>query len=275
MVRQYYVDAVTDLSEQELRPVCRTVEPPACLLGGWAVHLHVNDGFEAEHGRGYIGSRDIDLGFHVNPAWDADDLSASPVGQSLAALKEAGYDPVGFRLVRYFNRETGEHLTADEAQALPQHQVFQLFLDVIPNTTDLDAFADTFGFRPPAEPLLRHAFDDDAVTSLAAHRPWDIPDRMQVADADLVAAMKIRSIPDRDKEQKQVKDVADLHALLWYVTAYAEMQQQVLQWVSEEDLNQLDANLNRQRYAAAADLLQIDRDLVQDSIEQLVVAGTS
>lgn len=132
MVRQYYVDAVTDLSEQELRPVCRTVEPPA---------------------------------------WDADDLSASPVGQSLAALKEAGYDPVGFRLVRYFNRETGEHLTADEAQALPQHQVFQ--------------------------------------------------------------------------------------------------------WVSEEDLNQLDANLNRQRYAAAADLLQIDRDLVQDSIEQLVVAGTS
>lgn len=66
MVRQYYVDEITDISEQELRPLCQTVEPPACLLGGWAVHLHVNDGFRSEYGREYIGSRDVDLGFHVD-----------------------------------------------------------------------------------------------------------------------------------------------------------------------------------------------------------------
>jgi len=275
MVRQYYVDAVTALSEQELRPVCRVVEPPVCLLGGWAVHLHVNDGFQAEHGRGYIGSRDIDLGVHVNPAWDADTLPETAVGRSVAAVREAGYDAVGFRFVRYFDRETGDSITADDAEALPQHRVFQLFLDIIPDTTDLDTFHEVFGFRPPAEPLLRHAFDDDAAAPLTAYRSWDVPDAVQVAAPDLVAAMKLRSIPDRDRAQKRVKDVADLHALLWYVTEYAAMQDRVLQWVSAGDLDVVDALLDPQDYAAAADLLQINQDLVQDSIEQLFVAGPS
>ncbi len=69
MVRQYYADEITGISEEELRPLCQTVEPPACLLGGWAVHLHVNDGFRDAYGREYIGSRDVDLGFHVDPDW--------------------------------------------------------------------------------------------------------------------------------------------------------------------------------------------------------------
>lgn len=34
MVREYYVDEITDISEQELRPLCQTIEPPACLLVG-------------------------------------------------------------------------------------------------------------------------------------------------------------------------------------------------------------------------------------------------
>lgn len=65
MVRQYYVPRITELSEQELQTVFNTVEPPAALLGGWAVHLHVNDSFQREYGREYIGSRDIDLGIHA------------------------------------------------------------------------------------------------------------------------------------------------------------------------------------------------------------------
>ena len=62
MVRQYYVPQVTELSEQELQAVFEAAQPPVCLLGGWAVHLHVTPGFRAEHGREYIGSRDIDIG---------------------------------------------------------------------------------------------------------------------------------------------------------------------------------------------------------------------
>jgi hypothetical protein len=40
VVRQYYVPQVTELSERELHAVFDAAQP-LCLLGGWAVHLHV------------------------------------------------------------------------------------------------------------------------------------------------------------------------------------------------------------------------------------------
>lgn len=271
MVRQYYVDEITDISEQELRPLCQTVEPPACLLGGWAVHLHVNDGFRSEYGREYIGSRDVDLGFHVDPDWDRDELESVPVGRSVERVTEAGYIPLSFRFVRHFNRDTGETLTAEEAQSLPSHQVFDLYLDMIPDTDDLDAFHEAFGFRPPSEPLLAHVFTDDAAEPLTSVRSWDLPEEMRIVDPDLLAAMKIRSIPDRDRDQKRVKDVADLHALLWYVREYREMRSAVRGWVSETDIDQLRDHVGDGVYADAAQLLQIDVSLVEDSVEQIML----
>lgn len=271
MVRQYYVDEITDISEQELRPLCGTVEPPACLLGGWAVHLHVNDGFQSEYGRGYIGSRDVDLGFHVNPEWGSEELLAAPVGRSVQRVTDAGYIPLSFRFVRHFDRDTRETLTADEVQSLPSHRVFDLYLDVIPDTDDLDTFHDVFGFRPPAEPLLTHVLTDDAAEPLTTFRSWNLPEEMRVVDPDLLAAMKIRSIPDRDRDQKRVKDVADLHALLWYVREYREMRSAARSWASESDLQQLRDHVGDGVYADAAQLLQIDESLVADSIEQLLL----
>lgn len=270
MVRQYYVDEITDISEQELRPLCQTVVPPACLLGGWAVHLHVNSGFRDAYGREYIGSRDVDLGFHVDPAWERDELETAPVGQSVQRVIDAGYIPLSFRFVRHFNRETGKTLTAEEARLLPSHQVFDLYLDVIPDTDDLDLFHEVFGFRPPAEPLLANAFTENAAQPLTQFRSWDIPVAISVVDADLLAAMKIRSIPDRNKDQKRVKDVADLHALLWYVREYREIRSDVLTWVTESDLDRLRKHVDDSVYADAANLLQIDESLVEDSVEQLI-----
>lgn len=270
MVREYYVDEITEISEQELRPLCQTVEPPACLLGGWAVHLHVNDGFHAEYRRGYIGSRDVDIGFHVNPEWDRDRLKSAPVGQSVEQVLDEGYIPLSFRFVRYFDRETGETLTEDEATALPSHRVFDLYLDVIPDTAELETFHDVFGFRPPSEPLLGDVFADDAAAPLTSVRSWDLLDDMLIVDADLLAAMKIRSIPDRDRDQKRVKDVADLHALLWYVRSYQEMKAAVRSWAANDDLEALQNHVDEGIYDEAAQLLQIDEQLVRDSIEQLI-----
>lgn len=270
MVREYYVDEVTDISEQELRPLCHTIDPPACLLGGWAVHLHVNDKFQSEYRRGYIGSRDVDIGFHVNPEWGPDELKAAPVGQSVEQVLDEGYIPLSFRFVRYFNRDTEEILTEEEATALPSYQVFDLYLDVIPDTDELDTFHDVFGFRPPSDPLLGHVFTDGAAAPLTTARSWDLPEEMLIVNPDLLAAMKIRSIPDRDRNQKRVKDVADLHALLWYVRSYQEMKSAVRSWAADDDLEKLQNNVDGAIYEEAAQLLQIDEQLVRDSIEQLI-----
>lgn len=63
----WYAESVTRLSEGELRDVLTAAEPPFCLLDGWAVNLHVTDGFPSAHERAYLGSRDIDLGVLRRP----------------------------------------------------------------------------------------------------------------------------------------------------------------------------------------------------------------
>lgn len=271
MVRQYYVDEITDISARELQPLCQTIVPPACLLGGWAVNLHVNDEFRSEYGREYIGSRDIDLGFHVDPAWDEDELADSPVGQSVDRVTNVGYNPLSFRFVRHFERKTGEPLTEDETQSLPPHQVFDLYLDMIPDTSDLETFRAVFGFRPPAEPLLEAVFAGDAAQPITRFRSWDVSERIRVVDPDVLAAMKIRSIPDREGDQKRVKDVADLHSLLWYPRDYGEIRSDVLSIVSEDTIERLKDHVGEAVYTDAAQLLQIEKSLVEDSIHQLLV----
>ncbi len=96
---------------------------------------------------------------------------------------DAGYIPLSFRFVRHFNRDTGETLTAEEAQSLPSHQVFDLYLDMIPDTDELATSHAVFGFRPPAEPLLTHVFTDGAAQPLTRFQSWDIPAEVQVVDA--------------------------------------------------------------------------------------------
>ena len=50
---------------------------PFVLLGGWAVYHTVQGSYQREHGVPYLGSRDLDVGFHADPSWSDDELRAS------------------------------------------------------------------------------------------------------------------------------------------------------------------------------------------------------
>lgn len=273
MIRQYYVEQVTRLSRWELESVFQIVEPPACLIGGWAVYFHVNNGFQREHGRGYIGSRDIDLGVHVDPRWTPTELPDKPVGKLLVRLEdELGYTRSRFGFLQYFHRESGDRLSEREANDYPMHEVFEVFVDVVPDTVELDAFEKAFGFRPPAEPLLTLAFERAAAEPLSSYVSWDVSNLILIAKPALVAAMKIRSIPHRDKSYKRVKDIADLHALLWYIRDYNEMRDDVFNYVSRADLQQLKKSVDTQLFEATANLLQIDSKIIRGSINRLTLS---
>jgi hypothetical protein len=196
MVRQYYVPQVTRISQQELQSVFEVAKPPYCLLGGWAVHFHVNDGFQQEHGREYIGSRDIDLGIHVNPEWPEQELKENSVGQTLEAIENLGYNRSRFGFVQAFHRDDNERLSMETARDQPQHEIFEVYIDIIPDTTELSTFHNTFGFRPPAEPLLSPIFEDSRGEPLSKVVPWEVPDDAEIVPPELLAAMKIRSLPD-------------------------------------------------------------------------------
>jgi hypothetical protein len=270
VVRQYYVPQVTELSEQELRTVFEAAEPPVCLLGGWAVHFHVTPGFHAEHGREYIGSRDIDIGVHVDASWAGEDILETPVGGSLSAIEDLGYTKSRFGFVQNFLRDSQDRISEAEASEHSMHEVFQVYVDIIPDTTELDGFGDVFGFKPPAEPLLAPVFEEHKGEQLAEYVSWSLPAQKMIVSPELLAAMKIRSLPDRDKSHKRVKDVADLHALLWYVTDYTEMRAGALEYVSDSDVEQCADAVDDPTLKDAATLLQIEPQLISDSINRLL-----
>jgi hypothetical protein len=268
MVRQYYVPQITEISEQELQSIFDATKPPVCLLGGWAVHLHVNPGFSDTHGREYIGSRDIDLGIYINPDWTTTQVKENNIGETLHTIEELGYSRSRFGFVQPFSHDTGERLSEEEARNRPQHELFEVYIDLIPDTTELDTFQEAFGFTPPAETLLKPVFNEDLGEPLSDLVSWDAEDA-QIVPPELLGAMKVRSLPDRDKSHKQVKDIADLHALLWYIKDYNQIKDQVHKIVSDTDLNRLQSAVTEEGINAAANLLQIEPSIIRDSIQRL------
>jgi len=265
-----YAEAVTTLSETELQDVIAVAEPPACLLGGWAVHLHVTDGFQEAHGRPYIGSRDIDLGVHIDSEWSEAELATAPVAMTLERIeRELGYRRGRFGFYQQFHRETGDRLTEDEARGQPAHNIFRVDIDIIPDTTALDAFQDSFGFRPPAEPLLAPVFRDGEGDALDEYVSWSAPEAALIAPAASLAAMKIRAFPERDKSHKQLKDFADLHALLWYTGDYGDMRSAVRDRIPDDDVDTFQRAVADTLYQQAGSLIGVDSTVVRQSIEQL------
>lgn len=150
------------------------------------------------------------------------------------------------------------------------HEVFQVYVDLIPDTTELDSFRDVFGFKPPAEPLLEPVFEAGTGRPLADFVSWSPPAETLIVPPELLVAMKIRSFPDRDKSHKRVKDIADLHALLWYVTDYAEMKAGALEYVSDADVARFADAVDDPVFEDAATLLQIETQLISDSVTRLL-----
>ncbi len=270
MVSEYYSRFITDHSKKELSSILNELGYRVCLVGGWAVHYHVNVKFRKEFDRDYIGSRDIDLGVHIDPSWDEDEMRESYVWNMMKIIEnELGYEKSRFGFVKHFERDTGEPISEEESKKLPLHDLFSVFIDLIPDTEELDVFKKVFGFVPPSEPLLRRAFDESECVPFGCSEERDAKASHRVCDPDLLASMKIRSIPKRDKEHKRVKDVCDLYALLWYVQDYTEMLEDVTRIIDRKDLEELKRNIDEDVIEGASNLIYVDNDSLRTAMERL------
>lgn len=208
---------------------------------------------------------------HVDADWASPELMAAPVATTLERIEnELGYNRGRFGFYRQFHRETGERLTDEAARSEPAHNIFRVDIDVIPDTIALDTFQDAFGFRPPAEPLLAPVFTDEDGEPLDEYAPWSAPASAAVAPAASLAAMKIRAFPQRDKSHKRLKDLADLHALLWYTGPYGTMRSAVRDHVPDDDVDTFRKTIEDDLYLRAGRLIGVDPTVVQRSIEQLL-----
>jgi hypothetical protein len=205
-----YRDAETDFSRSFLKEILGSLQQPFCLIGGWSVYLTLNERFQQTTGREYPGSKDIDLGFHLEPKWTPKEFEESPMGKAIPKIESMGFVPDSFRFVKQYHLTERRELTAEESKRLPQFEIFNLYIDLLVDSQDPKRF-NVAGFNVLEEPLLERVFSgSDSVTI-------NIEGVGVVMPAPrLLMEMKVKSFPGRTADDKRTKDLIDLCGLLLY-----------------------------------------------------------
>ena len=217
------------ISRRYLEEVFKQIKGSACLIGGWAAYHIVNENFEKANGRNYIGSRDIDIGFHIDKGWSEEQLKRSDFSATIHVTEGMGFRPISFRLAKDFELETGKELTPEESAKLPLYQIFQLYVDPVVDYIH-PKIRQLLGFVPIDEPLLSIVFSDRLyITAKLFGRSVLLP------KPHVLLAMKLNSVINRDKEHKRIKDISDIFALLWFSDVkIAQLKANVLSIYPEE-----------------------------------------
>jgi len=209
-VVRLYSEFETSLSRRYLREIFSCESSGVLLLGGWTVYLLVSSDFQKSTGRGYIGSRDIDIGFHLKEESTREDLKKSEFSRVIKRLINLGFRRQSFRLYKDFDAETHRELSIEEAQKRLPFEVSRLYVDLVVDRIPI-GFQDVFGFTPIDEPLLELAFKEERFR----HVSWEGID-LRIVEPSLLLGMKLNSVVSRTSDHKRVKDIADIYALVWH-----------------------------------------------------------
>lgn len=204
-----YRDVLTRESEARLARLVRDLPHPVALAGGHAVRLRVEASWRQTYGTAYFGSRDIDLAYYVDPAWSIDELKASAAGLAPARILDAGFRRAGSFRFSIFLDDAGREL-AEEPRSPKLRDIDYHELSLDPMVTHIHKeLPALWRFRPIDEPLLAHAFHDPELRDLVPAMGPNV----YLPKAPVLVATKLKSLPDRTKDDKTIKDLCDLYAL--------------------------------------------------------------
>jgi hypothetical protein len=230
MTEELYDPVETKSALAALDALLKRLPNPYLVLGGWAVYLTVDESYRREHGVSYLGSRDVDVCFHVDPTADPADLRGSPLAKAFEVARDLGYVPTGsFRFCKFIRKGTGEVLTEEQSKHVPAFDIHNLFLDMMVDRIH-PRHSEVFGSRALDEPLVAGVFQDgfEVRTKLGG---IEVP----VPPAHILLATKLKSIQGRNREDKVVKDACDIYALLWHSKpAYSDVLSRVRDEFPEE-----------------------------------------
>jgi hypothetical protein len=250
-----YDDMEVNISGKYMAKVLAAIDEPIVVLGGWAVRFLVNDRYREYSGRDYLGSRDIDLGFHIGK-----DLENSAFARALDTLeKDLGFVNQSFRLFKETHSETGEDLTSVEAKKLPSHMIFPMYVDLIVDTIP-SGFKARFGFSPIDEPLIAPIFADQKNRIVRK----EFGKTIWLPTTELMLAMKIRSHPERDKVHKRLKDMCDISALLLFRDLPRNWQ---MKHLSAKDIENFEKALTPAEIDETARIIGIDPSIIRNALE--------
>lgn len=253
-----YDDREIAISREYLTKVLSVIDGPVALMGGWAVYLKVRDGFRSVTGREYLGSRDIDLGFHISK--DGRNRSLNDVYRLLT--EDLGFERLSFRLHKQIDIDSGEKLDRETAMRTPMYQIFPMYVDLIVDNILVD-FKERFGFHPVNEELLSVVFKEHVEKDEIQFLGKDLI----LPSTNILLSMKIRSFPCRDKEHKRIKDLCDMTALSIFRTDWDTGS--VLRFATVDSILKFRGSLEENDIAETSRLLDLDVDIVYNGLRKL------
>src|SRR3989344_4763591 len=183
-----YEDFQTKISFEYIDELKKELKRPLVILGGWAIYFLVTKNFHNLEGKNYLGSKDLDLGYHLKEDMSKEELSNSNLAYDLSKLKEMGFNVLGFRFMKQFNLETKEVLDIQKAKSVPQHNIVSVYIDPIVNIIPLK-FKETFGFTPIDESYLTELFKEEKV---------EYGDGIIIPTPEVLLCMKLNSVLTRE-----------------------------------------------------------------------------
>ena len=199
----------TEQSFTYLKKVVESLDEPICLLGGWAVYLTLNKKYQAQFKKEYLGSRDVDLGFHIEE--NATDFSKTAFRKAIIKLESEGFREVNGRLLKPLDLSTGVELTPEQAAKKPQYEINNMYVDLLTDCipeklkkeTKMSILDESFLYYVFSNPANREELIGFG-KKLWLPKPW------------LLLATKIKALPGRTKDHKRQKDIADIAGLLLF-----------------------------------------------------------
>ena len=259
-----YQDYEVQVSQSQLSKVLSELGGQVCLLGGWAVYLTVNENFRASEGRNFMGSRDIDLGFHMDPSWTDMELRDSVFARTIARIEQVGFRPLSFRFVKRFHTETRRELSEEEAKRVNQSFIFDMYIDPIVDVIHPRA-KQVLGFVPVDEPLLSQVFAGKRFVSRD-----EFGAKLVLPRPAVLLATKLNSVSNRDKEHKRIKDIADIYGLVWYSDdELGDLRTELFAMIGREKVASVLSSFREEDYSAVARNLGTEKIEVSNALSEL------
>lgn len=141
---------------------------------------------------------------------------------------------------------------------------FELYVDPIVDRIPRLAKA-AFGFIPIDEPILSEVFQKKAAIKIEM-----IGKELLLPLPHVLLATKLRSVLNRDKEHKRVKDVADIYALTWYSgLKLASLKEQLRRIVPKEETKNILEKLDMKDLQNAATATGVDKAEITRVLREL------
>lgn len=256
----------TENSYTYLRQVVDLLEEPVCILGGWAVYFTVNETYKKEKGQNYLGSKDIDLGFHIDANIDKSQLKNTMMQKTISLLEKDRFCPLGSRYYKDISIEDGRELTHEESKTEFSHNVFKMYVDLLVDKIHPD-FKEIFRFDPYDEELLSLVFENPKNrTELVKFKKL-----LWLPSPEILLSTKIKSLPDRT-EEKKIKDICDIYAISFFSNKKVKDLITAPKTILEkEKFERLKPLLNSdEEFLKAAEHLLVDGESIKNLFKELI-----